>query len=128
MRPNPDTVNLVTTAQLFERLRQSETSQASLRQGVVGQLSRAPLVSARVASSTARMAEGLVAGAAGLMTAILHPGFEETGAVISYVPVILAVSAALPLLAHSFGRLPHKTLPTLKLYRRLQRYFPNKLK
>ena len=119
MRPNPDNVKLVTSAQLLERLQPSESSQASLREGVVGQLSRAPLVSARVAQSAARLAEGLVAGAAGLMTAILHPGFDEAEAIISYIPVILTVSAALPLLAHSFGlyRIPSLMQPASRAAR-----------
>ena len=112
MRPNPDNISLVTSTDLLERLSQPQfaANLSGLREQVVSRLTRAPLVSARIAQSIVRLAEGVVPAATGLLTAILHPGFEEAGAVVSYLPIIVAVGIALPLLAQTLGLY---TIPSL---------------
>lgn len=103
MRPNPDNLQLVASTDLLERLAERPRRSSDLREQVVNRLPRAPLVSARIAAAAVRMAEGVVSAATGILVAVLHPGFAETGAVVSYLPIISAVGLALPLLAHSLG-------------------------
>ena len=105
MRPNPNNISNVITTELLERLVQSEPEPAPeyRREEVLGTLSRAPLISAGVAMSMARLAEGLTVTLAGALIAIFHPGFGEAGPGYSYFPLILGVGIALPLLAHALG-------------------------
>ena len=73
------------------------------REAALGRLSDAPLVSARVIGTSARVLDGVLIALAGLVLAHVHPGYGDQGPGTFYIPLIAAVSIALPLLAHVFG-------------------------
>ena len=104
MRPNLDQIRHVTTADLLAKLGSAPADAPAdrLRDEAIGQLSTAPLISARVVMALSRATEGLAAGASGALIAIFHPGYSaDTG--WSYLPLIFAVGLAFPSLAQMFG-------------------------
>ena len=73
------------------------------RAETIGRLSEAPLISVRVIASSARALEGLLVAFAGVSLAYFRPGYDDPEMTAFYVPVILAASIALPLVAYIFG-------------------------
>ena len=106
MRAQPDHKYTTVPADVLARLTGDDPKPAApevWRSETINRLSHAPLISTRVISSTVRMIEGLLVALAGALLAWYHPGYDTSEMTPFYVPLVVATSIALPLLAHAFG-------------------------
>lgn len=104
MRMNLEKIGRVIPSGVLERQQPALIRQtAAQRELAIASLSRAPHVSGRVISSCARVAEGMLAGLVGLLLACANPAISPMGEDNHYLLLIVAVSGALPLIAHLFG-------------------------
>jgi len=108
MRLNPDTKFSTVPSDILDRISDAAGAPAASpatarREQAIRCLSRAPLVSARVVSATARTAEGFAVAIIGMALAFFHPGYAPIGPGGLYLPLIITASLVLPLAAHLFG-------------------------
>jgi Undecaprenyl-phosphate glucose phosphotransferase len=105
MRAKPEQKFTTVPAEILEKLSAGPRPSPANTQRLdaISRLSDAPLVSVRVVTTTARTAEGVLVALAGFVLAHFHPGFGTSGPGAYYIPLILAVSFALPFLTQSFG-------------------------
>jgi Undecaprenyl-phosphate glucose phosphotransferase len=106
MRPSPHHKLTPVAASALERLAivppgQSRTDER--RADALLRLGSAPFVAMRVFAAAVRCGEGFLVLATGLALAYWHPGFGSAGPAAFYVPLILTVAVAMPLLAEAFG-------------------------
>ncbi len=100
-----------------------KTGQDKLRQvvstGTLGRIDTSPktinlpnsrFVSPRIISSIARIAEGLIVLATGVIIAAIYPGFGPLALPQLYIPLIITVAFALPLLMQFTGRYSVRSL------------------
>ena len=101
--PN-DIIAHAVTSEFLESLKTAPINARpeGLREVLIDRLSAATPVSARILQAMTRVAEGMLVAAAGLLLAIYHPGFGIDAPAGFYVPVILAVGIAFPMLAELF--------------------------
>ena len=108
MRATPENRLATVPADVLARLTEPVAAAApqaatQRREDALQRLGQAPLISPRIVSGTARSLEGLAVAVAGLVIAILHPGFAPVGPAAYYLPLVLAASVILPLAAQAFG-------------------------
>ncbi len=105
MRAQPDHKYSTVSSEILEQLAKppAAAETGKLREETIGRLSDAPLISGRVLAAAARTAEAVAIAAAGLLLALLHPGYEATADAAFYVPVIIGAAVALPFIASVLG-------------------------
>ncbi|MFO1123458.1 MAG: undecaprenyl-phosphate glucose phosphotransferase [Hyphomicrobiales bacterium] len=105
MPANQDTIAHAVTSQFLESLKAApgNVQPEGLREVLIERLAATTPVSTRILRAALRVAEGSLLALAGLLLAIYHPGFGAHAPAAFYIPVILAVGLALPLLSEVFG-------------------------
>jgi hypothetical protein len=105
MRAQPDQKFTTVTAEALERITAGPAikPQSETRTETLNRLSDAPLVSAKVLSSSARAVEGLLIMLAGFALAHFNPGYEDLVMTLFYVPMIIGAGVLFPFVAHAFG-------------------------
>ncbi|MGL4296470.1 MAG: hypothetical protein ACRCTG_12200, partial [Aestuariivirga sp.] len=104
MTAQNDIIAHAVTSEFLESLKTAPINARpeGLREALIDRLSAATPVSARILQAMTRAAEGMLVAAAGLLLAIYHPGFGIDAPAGFYIPVILAVGIAFPLLSELF--------------------------
>ncbi len=105
MRAQPGQKFTTVTAEALERITAGPAikPQSETRTETLNRLSDAPLVSAKVLSSSARAVEGLLIMLAGFALAHFNPGYEDLVMTLFYVPMIIGAGVLFPFVAHAFG-------------------------
>jgi Undecaprenyl-phosphate glucose phosphotransferase len=105
MRPQADHTFTTVAADVLERMTADAggNPQADRRSETLNQLSAAPLISARVLTSSARTVEGLLIALTGAALAYWHPGYDDWEMAPFYAPLILVTGLVFPLAANFFG-------------------------
>ncbi len=102
MRTSPDKINRVVPAGVLGGIEELSTQpRQDIRQQLGTMLTRAPLISYRVAAAFMRVFEFLVVGLSGYLLAAFYPGLTAPVSPELYLIVILMASAALPLIAEA---------------------------